>query len=268
MVIVAVIVALLVGVGAGYAGGRMNPTVTRGTQTVSATTTETTTVTPQVCVSNIDNPPQDISSQYVGLMRQIIKNPAFVDYSEGRCWMWYDTQVTNGTVYPVVSFDLLHYTNEVVYACSIYPPYSSDDWITVTPAITNNTITNLIINLHYPPTLPPPPCRPAPYTFLPLSFDLLSWNSTGQEVSLTLLSGLNTSTTSLTTIIHNSTWQYTIDFTRVNPEHPLAPSDNVTQVVFLPGSPLRGNLTYYVTASGTYADGSRYSSEFVMVLRV
>jgi hypothetical protein len=267
----AVIAALVIGAGVGYLGGVTNKT-SIGTFTTTATIVVTTTSTlqsqAQVCISNINNPPQDVSASYVGLMRQVIKNPIFIDYSQGRCWTWYDTQVANGSESHALTFSLLHYTSTTAYSCSVWPPYLPDDWIKVTPTVINGTITDMTIIIQYPPVLPMPPCPPPVVRMLPVSFDLLSWNSSGQTVSLTLLSGLDASATSLTALIHNSTWQYEIDFVNVSPARPLAPGNNATQVVFLGGSPLRGEVTYDVNASGTYADGSRYSLDFEVVLRV
>ena len=103
----------------------------------------------------------------------------------------------------------------------------------------------------------------------PISLDLVTWNSTGQVVSLELqyLRGSNVSMRSLDALIYNSTWKFNIVFSNVNSSNPLTLGSEVTQSFFLAGAPLKVGVVYDITTTGTYVNGTNSISNFEVELQ-
>jgi hypothetical protein len=280
-----IVVAILLGgaVLAGYTAGRYAPgaiastartTFTAGvTTTVTAPTTVTTTqsVTTtqgiqsqnQACITNINSPPQ---AQYVSLLHQIMKNSLFISYSNGRCWTWDSTfELTSGGT-SSTNFVFEHYSSEIIYPCGWFPAHVIDAEVFVIPVVVNGTLTGVTIvpqaitNTYFCPASRP--------IVSPVSFKLISWNSSGQTVALTVELDSNVSARSLTAFFFTSSWNYTMHFTKINSTNPLLPGSRVTQTDFIPGTQVAGDIQYGLTASGIYVNGTPFSSDVHVELQI
>ncbi|MDV3294034.1 MAG: hypothetical protein LYZ70_07160 [Nitrososphaerales archaeon] len=192
---------------------------------------------------------------------QMIKIPTFLEYSNGRCWTWDGAFSVTSPTSSSLFFVFNRFSDQIVESCGLYPVHRIDTEIYVTPIEANGTVTDVTVEYKGQGS-GVTSCPAITQDVYPVSFKLLTWNSTGQTVALTLrfLPTSNVSVTRLEARIYNTTWSYTVDFAHVNQTHPLTAQASVTQTFFIPGSPLRGNLIYNMTVAGTYSDGNPLSS--------
>lgn len=272
------VAAILLGTGAGYllskpsqAGATITKTSAITTETTSSVTITTQTITfvtsptnsSQACVSNLANPPQ---TQYISILHQIITMPSFVQFSNGRCWTYEGTFVASGPGYSSLNFVFDHFTDKIYYLCGALPAYEIDARVYVVPSLSNGSVTGISIE---PEPVPPTICPPIASSIQPVWLNLVSWNSSGQTVSLKLqwFPFGNASLRSLQARISNSTWSYLIPFQQVNSTNLLQPGSSVVQEVFLAGAPLKGDVIYDMTATGTYVNGTQIVSSFRVQLQ-
>lgn len=218
-------------------------------------------MTNQVCITNTDNASWETSVTNARLVPSILSNPAFISYSDGRCWTFDGTQDITSAWSTSTTFIFYHYSDRIFYPCETWPAHTIDAEAVVTPLSTNgDNVTSLAItpgmfsNLYY--------CPSELLVAAPLSFNLLSWSSSGQTVALTVL--LNTCfppVRGLTAFLNSSTWNYTLEFTSVNSTNQLTPGSNVTQIAFIPGSHIAPGAAYGLTISGTFDNGTLFSSD-------
>jgi len=261
---IAVVLALAVGAGLGYLGSTTGSVRTTELSTTTTTTISASTNKPEVCITNINSPPQ---SQYVSMLHQIIVTSSFIQYSNGRCWTWISTFETTGPGYSNLNFVFDHLTDQVIYLCGDIPAYNIDTRVYVVPSVSGGNVTSISI---YP--VPPPSVYSCPIftaTVEPVSFNLILWNSSDQIVSLKLqyYSFSNLSLQSLEARIYNSSWSYVMLFSDINSTHPLQAGASAMQEVLVPGAPLRGNTVYDVIATGTYTNGTQTISTFKVLLQ-
>jgi hypothetical protein len=269
---VALILAIVIGAGLGYLDGVTGYTRTTSTTTSTATyvrtTTETSTIVGSttnagVCVTNINNPPQ---TQYVSTLHQIMNAPSFIQYSNGRCWIWEGTFEVTGPGYSAQNFVFDHFSNRIIYPCG-YPTYAIETRVYVVPSFSGGNVTSISIEPQSPPT--GFFCPPMTQTIEPVFLNLVSWNASGQVVSLELqyLSGSNQSLHGLEARIFNSSWSYVFQFSSVNSTHPLQPGASAIQEALFHGAPFRSSVVYDMTATGVYANGARTTSDFKVQLQ-
>jgi len=102
----------------------------------------------QVCISNINSPPQD---QYVSVLHQIVTTPSFIQYSNGRCWTWDSTFILSGPAGSSDVFVFTHFSNEIWYPCGT-PAFAPDAIIHVVPSYASDkNVTGVSIELQSPP---------------------------------------------------------------------------------------------------------------------
>lgn len=268
--------AIIVGAGIGYFGSTsIAPPQTKATTYTTTVITSYTyllttgdaTNESQACIANLANPPQQ---QYMGILLQIIRSPAFIEYSYGRCWTYVGTFVVSGQSYSSENFVFDHNSTQVYYPCMSYPAYLLDARVYVVPTLSGTMVTGISIepqSTNFPNySVNCPPFRPQ---VGPQSLNLVSWNASGQTVALKLnYDGYNLPIRSLEAKIFNSTWSYTVQFSDVNSTYPFQYGSNVTQTFFLLGSPLHGNVVYDATATYTYVNGTSSSSSFAVQLQM
>jgi hypothetical protein len=200
------------------------------------------------------------------MLHQMIVTPSFIQYSNGRCWTWESTFEATGPGYDELNFVLDHFSDQIYYACGYLPSHEIDTRVYVVPTTSGGNVTGISIR---PQSVPGTSCPGSTLDIGPVSLNLVSWNSSGQTVSLKLqyLSYSNASLQSLVARIYNSTWSYDIVFSGVNSTHPLLPGSSWIQVSFIAGAPLRSNVVYDMTATGTYVDGTQTISSFKVQLQ-
>lgn len=269
------IAAILVGAGIGYLEGTTatSPRTNTTTYTSTAVSTYTYLLTTgdatnqsQACIANLASPHQP---QYMGTLLQIIRDPSFIEYSNGRCWTYDSTFVVSGVGPSLEYFVFDHYSAQIDYPCLNSPGYMIDARVYVVPSFSGDEVTGISIepqstdiNYECPPGVIP--------DVGPQSFNFVSWNASGQTVALTLVYvwGSRLPLAGLQTKIYNSTWSYTVRFADVNSTDPLQLGSNATQVFLIPGSPLRANVIYDATAIFTYTNGTSATSGFGLELQM
>ena len=254
------VIAILIGAGAGYLLGAENQrTVTSTATLISASTTSEfngTSSASQACISNIS------STQYVSMLRQIMTMPSFIQYSNGRCWTFESTFWLSGPGDSNLTIVLDHFSNTIWYPCGLLS-FKADARVYIVPSYSAGQITGISITPQNPPT--GTSCGHSPEnTLLSLSFNFISWDPSGQKVSLTLLyvpsSNTNASLRSLQARIFNSTLSYLIPFSNVNSTNPLLAGSYSKQTMVIPGYPLRPGVVYSLSSTGTYLNGTRLIS--------
>ncbi len=190
--------------------------------------------------------------------------PSFIQYSNGRCWTFEGTFLSSGEgdSNSNLTFIFDHFSNTMWYPCGLLS-FKIDTRVYVTASYSAGQITGISIAPQNPPE--GTSCGNSPdNTLWPVSFNLISWDSSGQKVSLTLLyvpfSNANASLQSLQARMFNSTWSYVIPFSGVNPTNPLLAGSYAKQVTLIPGGPLRPSVIYNLTSTGTYLNGTQLIS--------
>ncbi len=174
-----------------------------------------------------------------------------------------------GPGYSTLKFVFDHFSNQIYYPCYVGPEYKLDARVYVVPTGKGYNVTSISIESQSPAV--GTWCPAISFYIGPVSFNLLSWDSTGQRVSLELQyfwnPRANMSMRGLDARIHNSTWSYEIQFANINATHPLPLGGSATQAAFMNGSPLRPSVIYDVTATGTLVNGTRLISNFKIQLQ-
>jgi hypothetical protein len=267
------VIAILIGVGAGYLAGTENQRIAASTATLISVMTTVIYVSTstngissgsQACISNINS---SSATEYALTLHQITIVPSFIQYSNGRCWAFEGTFTSNGPGYSNLTFMFDHFSNTILYPCGVLS-FKIDARVFVVPSYSGGNITGISIEPENPNQ--GTSCgEGSEVAIQPVSFNLISWDSSKQNVSLTLFyfSPFNASMQTLQARVFNSTWSYLIPFSSVNSTKPLLEGSYATQSIVIPSSPLRPGLVYNLTSTGTYSNGTKVISNYKVELQ-